>query len=200
MEEIRPMPDSAALRQRAWSEYIERAGRGDESALGSLYDESKSLVYGIALRILGQPADAEEVTLDVYTQVWRSAADFDESRGAPTSWLALMTRSRAIDRVRSRTARARLEEPMAAFPEPPSPSGPPDPGGQAVRQAMRALTPEHRQLLDLAFFSGFTHSELAKKLNLPLGTVKTRLRAAMHKLKEELTRAAGKSVRSSHGA
>ena len=194
------MPDASAPRHRAWSEYIERAGRGDESALGSLYDESKSLVYGIALRILGQPADAEEVTLDVFTQVWRNAADFDERRGSPLSWLALMARSRAIDRVRSRTARAKLEEPVGNLPEPPSPGTTLDADRQAVRQAMRALTAEHRRLLDLAFFSGFTHSELAERLGLPLGTVKTRLRAAMHKLKEELTRAAGRTVRSSHGA
>ena len=200
MEETRSMPDSAALRHRAWSEYIQRAGRGDESALGDLYDESKSLVYGIALRILGHTADAEEVTLDVFTQVWRSAADFDQSRGTPVSWLALMTRSRAIDRVRSRTARARVEEPLGNLPEPPSTRGPLDPDSQTVRQAMRALTPEHRRLLELAFFSGFTHSELAERLALPLGTVKTRVRAAMHKLKEELTKAAGSMVRRSHGA
>ena len=112
MEEPRPAPPSSQfLRQQTWSQYIHRASRGDESALASLYDESKSLVYGLALRVVGEPADAEEVTLDVFTQVWRSAGAFDASRGNAVSWLVLMTRSRAIDRVRSRTARSRLEEP-----------------------------------------------------------------------------------------
>lgn len=201
MEESRPAPpNSQVLRQQSWSQYIERASRGDESALASLYDESKSLVYGLALRVVGEPADAEEVTLDVFTQVWRTASAFDGSRGNAVSWLVLMTRSRAIDRVRSRTARSRLEEPMEDVPEPSCPAEGLNHERQTVRHAMRVLTDAQRRLIEMAFFSGFTHSELAQALAVPLGTIKTRIRVAMLKLKEELTKPTAGSMRSSHGA
>ncbi len=86
--------------QKKWAEYIRRPAQGDERALASLYDASSSLVYGVALRILGEPMDAEEVTLDVYMQVWRQASRFDLGRGNPTAWLAILARSRAVDRLR----------------------------------------------------------------------------------------------------
>jgi RNA polymerase sigma-70 factor (ECF subfamily) len=182
-----------AAQDAAWLEYIRRAARGDESALGALYDESRTLVYSIALRILSDQADAEEVTLDVYTQLWRSAAEYDPGRGSPSAWLVLMTRSRAIDRVRSKAARGRVEElvtePMERLPAARTePQTWLDEERAAVRAAIGALAPEHRLLIEMAFFDGFTHSELAARLDLPLGTVKTRIRAAMSRLKEELGR------------
>jgi RNA polymerase sigma-70 factor (ECF subfamily) len=177
-----------------WAEYIRRAAEGDESALGNLYDESKSLVYGIAMRVLSDKADAEEVTLDVFTQVWRNAREYDQSRGSPSAWLVLLARSRAIDRVRSRAARSRVEEPLEGqF----SVGQPADEilwlqqERRRIHKALETLGSEQRSLIELAFFSGYTHSELASRLNLPLGTVKTRIRLAISKLKDELTATKG---------
>src|SRR5580658_8917235 len=93
--------------QSNWLRYMERSARGDQGAFASLYDASRQMVYATALRILGEPADAEEVTLDVYMQVWRNAKDYTDRRGSVGAWLVMLTRSRAIDRVRSRTSRTR---------------------------------------------------------------------------------------------
>jgi RNA polymerase sigma-70 factor (ECF subfamily) len=188
------MTPSAALRpyssDERWAEYIRRCGQGDETALGNLYDESKSLVYGVGMRVLNDKADAEEVTLDVYTQVWRSAKDYDGSRGSPSAWLVLLARSRAIDRIRARASRSRLEAPLEGDFR--AAEGAEETMWMReerarIRKALEKLGPEQRRLVELAFFSGFTHSELAARLNLPLGTVKTRIRAAMGRLKQELT-------------
>jgi RNA polymerase sigma-70 factor (ECF subfamily) len=189
-----PVRSRFAAQDEAWSGYIRLAAQGDDTAFGKLYDESKNLVFGVAMRILADSADAEEVTLDVYTQVWRAAKEYDASRGSPSAWLVLLARSRAIDRVRSKMARARVEESMGDTPERLQP-GRTEPEQiwlteerGMVRAALGVLTPEQRRLIELAFFGGFTHSELAARLNLPLGTVKTRIRTAMGKLKEELER------------
>src|ERR1700735_1658246 len=88
--------------ERAWSGYVRRIMAADQGALASFYDATNHLVYGMALRILGNPADAEEVTLDIYTQVWRGASGFDERRGSVLAWLMTIARSRSIDRLRSR--------------------------------------------------------------------------------------------------
>ena len=165
---------------------------GEQSALSALYDESSGLVYGVALRMLSNPADAEEVTVDVYNQVWRTAASFENSRGSVTSWLVVLARSRAIDRIRSRTARERREEPIVDQTLFPSGGNNPEEEfsvGQLrhkVRTALDSLSAEHRRAVELAFFSGLSHSELAERLGLPLGTVKTRIRSSMIKLRESL--------------
>jgi RNA polymerase sigma-70 factor, ECF subfamily len=179
-------------RDAAWVEYIERAGMGEQEALASLYDESCSLVYSLALRILGNPADAEEVTLDVYSQVWRDARKFDRQRGTAGAWLATLSRSRAIDRVRSGTTRRTREEQFRPLTDFPDPAARPDEAGaleqqrRLIQAALDALAPEQREAIELAYFSGFSHSELAARLGQPLGTVKTRIRLGMMKLRELL--------------
>lgn len=178
--------------QSVWLSYLERAAAGDQAAFASLYDATRRLVYTIALRILGEPADAEEVTVDVYMQIWRSAKNYTELRGSVGSWLALLTRSRAIDRLRSRASRARREEPFEEFWQ--IPSGHPGPERETqdsqrrrrVVSALDTLPPEQRQVIELAFFSGLTHTELAAHLDQPLGTVKTRVRQGMIKIRELL--------------
>lgn len=180
-------------REVLWRDYLGRSAAGDQTALAALYDESSQLVYSVALRLLGDVADAEEVTMDVYTQVWRSAAAYDGSRGTVTAWLIMLARSRAIDRVRSRSSRLQNE---TVFPETfDLPSGGPTPEHQSeqtqrrrhVTAALQTLPPEQREVVRLAFFAGLTHSELAARLQQPLGTVKTRLRMGMMKLREQLT-------------
>ncbi len=178
--------------QSVWLRFMERSAGGDQAAFASLYDASRQLVYATALRILGEPADAEEVTLDVYVQAWRSAKDYSERRGSVAAWLVLLARSRALDRVRSRTSRTRREEPFQEFAQFRSTELGPDRETEIsqrrrrVVSALDTLPPEQRQVIELAFFSGLTHTELAAQLNQPLGTVKTRVRQGMIKMRELL--------------
>ena len=178
--------------QSVWQHYVERTAGGDQGAFASLYDASRRLVYATALRIVGEPADAEEVTLDVYLQVWRNAKEYTGSRGSVVAWLVMLARSRAIDRVRSRASRSRWEEPFQEFAQFRSTEPGLDHNTEAghrryrVAAALDALPPEQREVLELAFFSGLTHTELAVQLNQPLGTVKTRVRQGMMKIRELL--------------
>jgi RNA polymerase sigma-70 factor, ECF subfamily len=173
-----------------WQEYLSRIGRGDETALAQLYDESSASVYSLALRMLASPADAEEITCDVYSHIWRNAAGFDARRGNPWSWMAMLCRSRCIDRMRSRSTRRTAEVPLS----PADLEGLPDPlwpaevqiRREAVREALEGLEPNDQNLLRLAFFSGLTHSELSEQLHLPLGTIKSRIRLSIQKMRHLL--------------
>jgi RNA polymerase sigma-70 factor (ECF subfamily) len=199
MDESKTVPDLVAqdrgkfyrAREVEWRDHIECAAKGDQQGLARLYDETSSLVYGSALRILGNSADAEEVTSDVYTQVWRNAGSFSVERGSVNAWLMMLTRSRAIDRLRSRS-RTRTEEPLEDVAEMVAGSDSPEQASMArqrserVRAALSTISPEQRQAIELAYFSGLTQSELAAHLGQPLGTVKTRIRLGMMKLKEQL--------------
>jgi RNA polymerase sigma-70 factor (ECF subfamily) len=179
-------------RDVALAGYLSQAVAGDTSALTALYDETNGLVYSMALRIAGQTADAEEITLDVFNHVWRNGKTYDPSRGGVRAWLIMLARSRALDRVRSRAGRFRRETPMPENFD--VRSSQPDPEQETetarqrrrVRQALDELPRDQRVVLELAFFSGFTHSELADHLNEPLGTVKTRVRQGMMKLRASL--------------
>lgn len=173
-----------------WSECIRRVAAGDREALGELYDQSSPFVYGLALRILRNRADAEEVTLDVFTQVWRAAKTYDGRRGSVLAWLATLARSRALDRLRARAHwdwLTELDEAEQLRSDPPARQA----GWLAeqrllVEGALAELPLEQRDLIELAYFAGFSHAELAARTGLPLGTVKTRIRLAMMKLRELL--------------
>jgi RNA polymerase sigma-70 factor (ECF subfamily) len=172
---------------------IRGIAQGDEAAFAQLYDETSRLVYGLVLRIVREPATAEEVSLEVYMQVWRTAATYDTERGSVTAWLATAARSRALDWMRSKQARLyRDGQGMEDLPElmdvrvNPEQSLAQTQQATFVRQAMNALPSEQRIALDLGFYSGLTHSEIAERLNLPLGTVKSRIRMGMTKLREML--------------
>ena len=186
----RPSPRSTL--ETAWSEYIRRAAAGEHQALARLYDESSPLLYSVAIRILGNPADAEEVTLDVYSQVWREAGHYDASRGGPSAWLVMLARSRSLDRLRRRGSRSKHETPLEGLPEPQSTLDPPEEMAASaerrrlVTAAMQELAPEQREVIELSFYLGYTHSELAETLGQPLGTVKTRIRLGMTKLRQAL--------------
>jgi RNA polymerase sigma-70 factor, ECF subfamily len=183
-------------REQLWRAFFGRTAQGDRDAFAALYDASSSLVYSLAFRILGNRADAEEVTLDVYLQVWREAGRFDAARGGVTSWLVTIGRSRALDRYRSHQTRQKRE---AGPVETDSPSGAPSPekltamsqDRRVVAEAMASLAPEQRQVIDLAYFHGMSQSEMAEYLGLPLGTVKTRVRLGMMRLRELIGEWAG---------
>lgn len=164
----------------------------DADALARLYDRHAARLLGLAYRILGETGEAEEVVQEVFLYAWRAAATFDPSRGTVISWLLVATRSRAIDRLRMR-------RPVAA----------PDPGGRdplddlrakedvegesasrewesLCRAAIAELPVEQRQVLELAFFEGLTHQEIAERIRTALGTVKTRIRLGLMKLRERM--------------
>ena len=174
--------------EQEWETLIHRMARGDQQALGTFYDTTSSLVYGLALRILGNTASAEDVTLDVYMQVWRQAAVYNAQRGTPVAWLFMLTRSRAIDLLRSQvqeqkhTASLEVAETytMASTPEE---STVVTERRRLVQAAFATLVPEQREVLDLAYFSGLSHGDIAARLGVPLGTVKTRIRLGMARLR-----------------
>jgi RNA polymerase sigma-70 factor (ECF subfamily) len=168
---------------------VGRIARGDEQALAQLYDATCSRVYGLALRVTRAADEAEEVVSDAYLQVWRQASRYDPQRGAPLAWLLMITRSRALDRLRRRDAAL----PMAQVPEPDAPRGDDAEArvlslerGGAVDEALRSLSRVQRELLELAFLGGRSHQEIARETGLPLGTVKSHLRRALQALAKAL--------------
>jgi RNA polymerase sigma-70 factor (ECF subfamily) len=171
-----------------------RAAAADERAMTELYDRYGTLVYTVAYRIVGQRADAEEVVVDAFTQAWREAARFEAERGSVAAWLTMIARSRALDLVRGRGRRERLAADAAAGTgggsgEPDAPAGDraeDDERRWVVRLALEGLSAPQRQAIELAFFEGLSQSEIAERLNEPLGTVKTRVRLGMQKLRESL--------------
>ena len=176
-------------------ELIARAADGDEVALAELYDGTSSLVHGLVLRILGEPEAAEEVTADVYLQVWRQAERYDPARGEALGWLLTIARSRAIDRLRNQTIRRERHEPEGTTrlrgPSPAVASGLEEAvrateRRHAVQRALMHLSPDERGTIELAYYQGLSHSEIAAKLGAPLGTVKTRIRLGMTRLRQEL--------------
>ncbi len=188
-------PVSRDGRQEACHELIGHIAQGDEAALAALYDLTSSVVFGLAARILRDPRDAEETTLEVYLQVWRSAADYTAERGSPMAWLATMARTRAIDSLRASRRWVNSAVPLPpGFNEPGS-----DPAESLligereaqVREALNALKPQQREVLEIAYFRGLTHVEIARLLGLPLGTVKTRIRNGMMQLREHFTELEG---------
>ena len=199
MHESSPPVSDVALQQEVnarevqWRDHISRIAAGDESALAELYDASSRLVYSLTLRILSNPTDAEEVTLDVFTQVWRNASKFESQRGTVMAWLVTMTRSRAIDRLRSQSnysLTVGLEKDFGEYAiceETPESLTVGKESVRYVRRALEDLPREQREAILLSFFSGLSHPEVAERLSIPLGTVKTRIRLGMSKLKDSLT-------------
>jgi len=183
---------STVERQRPHADLLARLVQGDSSALAALYDETSRSVYGLCIRILGDAADAEETTLDVFTQAWRQAARYDSSRGEVVTWLLTLAHSRAIDKLRSRASVRKREQGLDEAAELVSLSSDPEASSAAsqrarrVRQALDVLSADQRQVIELAYFEGLTHVEIAERIRQPLGTAKSRIRLGMIKLREAL--------------
>jgi RNA polymerase sigma-70 factor (ECF subfamily) len=173
------------------TELLHAIARGDEAALAALYDRYNSILLGLLLRILHSRVEAEDVLQEVFLQIWQRAANFDETRGRGFTWIVTLARSRAIDRLRSLQSRQRADD--TALRETPEQVG--DASDDAyhaeqreiVRTALAEIPEEQRRALLLAYFEGLTQSEIATKLGQPLGTVKTRMRSGMMKLRELLS-------------
>jgi len=174
--------------------WLQRLADGDVDALAHVYDGTCRMVFGLAVRILRRVDEAEEVVVEVYTQAWKTASSFDPGRGSVEAWLSTITRSRALDRLRSRKARPDVDDASRMPLE--------DLDGIEYRSQrdvlvadharfqaaamLMALAPDDRRLIELAFFEGYTHTELADRLGLPLGTVKTRIRLSILRMRRAL--------------
>lgn len=177
---------------------VERVAAGDEAALGLLYDRFAPTLFSVAFRVCGERADAEEIVLDSFAQAWREGSRFRQERGSVIAWLTMICRSRALDLVRARRRRQRMVDQAGAE----SSEGTEAPAmGQAsstsreieqsercrmVALALEGLPDPQRRALELAYFEGLSQSEIAERLGEPLGTVKTRVRTAMQKLRDAL--------------
>lgn len=169
--------------------------KGDQQAFSQLYDHSSTLLYTLAFRILGNRDEADDLLQDVYLEVWRKVVRYDVGRGTPIAWLITLTRSRAIDRLRSRSTRGHnttvgLDTTASSRVADPGPSPFETQADQelrmAVGSAMTILPPAQQQALELAYYEGLSHTEIAARLNQPLGTVKTRIKLGMSKLRDSL--------------
>lgn len=170
-------------------ELLSRVGRGDAGAFELLYDRVAGSVYGLVLRVLRDPAQSEEVAQEVLVEIWRTAGRFDPGRGSARSWMLMMARRRAVDRVRAAQAsgeRDRRVASMQATPEYDEVSEAVEVRleQQAVRRCLATLTELQRESIDLAYYGGHTHREVSERLAVPLGTIKTRLRDGLIRLRD----------------
>lgn len=176
---------------------LERMTQGDASALGQLYDRHAKGVYSLALRVLRNPQDAEDVVQEVFAQSWRIASRYDPSRASVSGWLTMQAKSRAIDRLRGRQSRhAHIQDAQDGFADRADPAAGPDvfavqaDDTRRVRLALLALPALQRSAIELAYYEGLTHAEIAGRLEQPLGTVKTRIRQGLLTLRGALSSAA----------
>jgi RNA polymerase sigma-70 factor, ECF subfamily len=181
----------AAVAEQDWATLVQSIAAGDHTALHALYERAHRPVFTLLMRITANRETAEEVTIDVFHDVWRRASRYDGANGTVLGWIMNQARSRAIDRLRFERRKKRsnggdeqlLVEPAA------------DPHdvlelreqGESLRAALAVLTPDERQAIEATFFAGLTHAEAAAQLKQPLGTIKTRIRSGLHKLRHSLT-------------
>jgi RNA polymerase sigma-70 factor, ECF subfamily len=169
---------------------LERIVSRDTSAVGDLYDRHSRFLYGLILRILRDRSEAEEVLQEVFVAVWNRADTYDVAAGSPAAWLVRIARNRAIDRLRANTARVRA---VRSAPVELEASDNPETSAwlgeqqRAVKQALEMIPREQRDLIEEAYYQGLTHSELAERHKLPLGTVKTRIRTGLLTLRQQLS-------------
>jgi RNA polymerase sigma-70 factor (ECF subfamily) len=179
--------DKARVPETYWIGLVHSIAAGDQLALHALYEQTQRLVFTLIVRITGNRETAEELTVDVFHDVWRRAATYDATAGPVVGWIMNQARSRAIDRVRFEGRKKRNTQ--AERPPTVEVSGPYEAiavreQGRVLREALQALTPDERRAIETAFFSELTYREVAAKLNEPLGTVKTRIRSGLGKLRQ----------------
>lgn len=172
-------------------ELLARSSRGDEQAFAELYDRTSPRIYGMVLRVMRDASQAAEVTQEVYLEIWRQAARFDPERSAVLPWLLMIAHRRAVDRVRaaqssvvrdSRYAELNADRPYDEVSERAETSL----EAQRVRKVLSDLTEAQREAISLAYFGGYTHKEVSELLHIPLGTVKTRIRDGLIRLRDAL--------------
>jgi len=183
-----PSPEG---RDAPLADLLHRSAKGDETAFSTLYDATAARVYGLVLRVVRDPAQAEEVTQECFLDIWRTASRFDPARGSAISWLLTIAHRKGVDRVRSAEAAHRRDTTYHRS----SGEVPHDETAEAatssleakrVRTAMTTLTTVQREALELAYFGGYTHTEVATMLDLPVGTAKTRIRDGLIRLRDAM--------------
>ena len=182
---------SAPSVHAALAELLKSCSRGDEAAFAKLYDATSARLFGLVLRTVRDRAQAEEVTQDAYLDIWRNSARFDPDRGSAMSWLMTIGHRKAVDRVRSAEAARRRDTAYEARDQATpfdqtSEDAHRNLDAQRVRRALDTLTETQRGALELAYFGGYTHREVATMLELPLGTAKTRIRDGLIRLRDTL--------------
>lgn len=174
------------------SELVARLTAGDTAAFEELYDRHSRAAYGLAFRILGEPGAAEDAVQDAFLTLWRQAATYGEDRGAVRSWLLSIVHHRAIDLVRRRSHREDRQQDIEVAILPPAVADTMEQAqrsieGQQVQDALEQLPPDQQRSVVLAYFGGYTHDEIAHQLGVPLGTVKSRLRIGLQKMRGYLS-------------
>ncbi|HEY0008094.1 MAG TPA: sigma-70 family RNA polymerase sigma factor [Tepidisphaeraceae bacterium] len=171
---------------------------GDEAALRQLFDRHSPAVLAVCKRVVRDASDAEQVLIDVFWEIWKNRGNYVPQRSSPLTYLLMVARCRSIDRVRARKSRPAVSLEIAPLPA--------DPGEQpldgmiqsesfdSVQEALASLDPPQRDMIQYAFFSGMTYSEIAQELNKPLGTVKTQIRQALMRLRERVRRPSDKAA------
>ena len=173
------------------SEALKLCARGDQAAFARLYDATAPRVYGLVVRVLRDPAQSEEVVQECFLDIWRNAARYDPARGSASSWILTIAHRRAVDRVRASEADTRRDREYGAGTQPVSHDETAETAearieARRVRAALETLTPTQREAIELAYLGGYTHSEVAVMLDLPLGTAKTRIRDGLIRLRDTM--------------
>jgi len=166
---------------------VSAIGNGDEQAMGQIYSRYSSVVYAVALRVLGDTGAAEDVLQDVFLRLWRNPGAFDARRGGLGGWLAVITRNRAIDFLRKRQPETDIANVVVSY-EPDMQGADWSRALEKIRSALAGMPIPQRSALEMAYFEGLTHSEIAAKTGEPLGTVKTRIRAGLQALRKVFDR------------
>jgi RNA polymerase sigma-70 factor, ECF subfamily len=199
VDHVRPVPDGAPQHDsqgapsggngRDLADLLHRAGRGDEAAFAEFYDATSARAYGLALRVVRNPAHAEEVTQEAYLDAWKSSTRYDSQRGSAAGWLLTIVHRKAVDRVRSVEAATARDEGWNRDTTPVDHDQTAETAEASleaarVRHAVATLTDVQRQAVELTYFGGYTHTEVAALLDVPLGTAKTRIRDGLIRLRD----------------
>ena len=184
----------APVPEQDWTMLVQAIAAGDQLALHALYERAHRIVFTLIMRITANRETAEELTIDVFHDVWRRASGYDATNGTVLGWIMNQARSRAIDRLRFESRQKRShggDELLAEVAADPRDVLEQREQGASLRAALATLTPDERQAIEVTFFAGLTHAEAAVRLDQPLGTIKTRIRSGLHKLRQRLAAEAG---------
>ena len=170
---------------------LRACGRGDQTAFARLYDATGSRVFGLAVRVVRDPAQAEEAAQEAFLEIWRTSGRFDPAKGSPLGWMLTITHRKAVDRVRSAEASTRRDTTYHQQNQPVDHDSTAEAAtasleARRIRGALSSLTPVQREALELAYFGGYTHTEVATMLDLPVGTAKTRIRDGLIRLRDTM--------------
>ena len=195
MDHLRPVaagvPLEGASAAPDLADLLKLCGRGDQNAFAQLYDAVSARVHGLAVRVVRDPAQAEEVAQEAFLEIWKNSGRFDPAKGSPLGWLLTIVHRKSVDRVRSAEASTRRDTTYNQQNQPVEHDSTAE-AAQAsleahrVRAALSSLTPIQREALELAYFGGYTHTEVATMLDLPVGTAKTRIRDGLIRLRDTM--------------